>query len=146
MDIAETRRKKLAQLLKERGIRQVASRAALNWQSLDQVIKCVLLPPKKDGSRAPRSLGSAMARRIEASESLPDGWFDEVEAPPVLDPLEARRRYAIEDVTALMREIKDPDTLRKAHLTMVDLLSPKVDSADSFRPTSRTSPGQKKPA
>lgn len=73
---ADRRRRKLAQLCEERGLRGVAERAELNHQSLDQIIKGVLLPPKLDGSRSPRKLGDDAARRIEEAEGLGRGWFD----------------------------------------------------------------------
>lgn len=74
---AERRRRKLAQLCEQKGLRAVAARAGVSAASLDQIIKGVLLPPKKDGSRSPRSLGDDAARRIEDAERLGRGWFDE---------------------------------------------------------------------
>jgi phage repressor protein C with HTH and peptisase S24 domain len=73
---AERRRRKLAELCQSRGLKAVADRADLNPATLDQIIKGVLLPPKKDGSRSPRSLGDEAARKIEDAESLGLGWFD----------------------------------------------------------------------
>lgn len=57
-------------------MRAVASAAEVNWQSLDQVLKGVLLPPKADGSRAPKALGDDTARRLEEVFDLGRGWFD----------------------------------------------------------------------
>lgn len=73
---SERRRRKLADLCAERGIVKVAERAGLNWQSLDQIIKKTLLPPKKDGTRSVKNLGDDAARKIEQAESLGEGWFD----------------------------------------------------------------------
>lgn len=75
---AERRRQKLAALCAERGIREVAKRAGLNWQSLAQVIKKSLLPKRKDGTRSVKNLGDEAARKIESSENLGAGWFDSV--------------------------------------------------------------------
>lgn len=74
---SERRRRKLAELCDQRGIKNIAERAGLSPASLDQIIKGVLLPPKKDGSRSPRSLGDDAARKIEDAEHLGRGWFDE---------------------------------------------------------------------
>lgn len=79
---AERRRRKLKDLCAQRGLKAVADRAGVSAASLDQIIKGVLLPPKKDGSRTPRSLGDDAARRIEDAERLGRGWFDE---PPRID-------------------------------------------------------------
>jgi hypothetical protein len=73
----EVRRRRLQQLCEANGgVRAVADKADLNWQSLDQVIKGVLLPPKKNGDRSARSLGTDNARTIEAAFSLAPGWLD----------------------------------------------------------------------
>ncbi len=74
---SERRRRKLAELCAQRGLKPVAMRAGLSPATLDQIIKGVLLPPKRDGSRTPRSLGDEAARKIEDAESLGRGWFDE---------------------------------------------------------------------
>lgn len=74
---AERRRKKLADLCAQRGLKKVAERAGLSAASLDQIIKGVLLPPRKDGTRNPRNLGDDAARKIEDAEGLGLGWFDE---------------------------------------------------------------------
>ena len=73
---SERRRRKLAELCAERGIAAVAKSAGLNWQSLDQVIKGALLPPKKDGTRSPKNLGNDAAQKIEVAQGLGVGWFD----------------------------------------------------------------------
>ena len=80
--INERRRRKLEWLAENRGgLRAVAARASLNWQSLDQVVNGRLLPPKKDGSRSPRSLGDPAVQAIErAYPDLGAGWFDADEA------------------------------------------------------------------
>lgn len=48
----------------------------MNWQSLDQVLKGVLLPAKADGTRTPKSLGDDAARKLEEVFKLGRGWFD----------------------------------------------------------------------
>lgn len=58
------------------GIRGIASRARINYQTLDQIIKGIPHPPKKDGTQSPRNVGNSVARKIEAGEQLGDGWFD----------------------------------------------------------------------
>ena len=73
---SERRRRKLAEICAEKGIKEVAESAGLNWASLDQVIKKELLPPKKDGTRSPKNLGNEAARKIEAAQNLGIGWFD----------------------------------------------------------------------
>lgn len=77
---AERRRRKLEWLCGKKGIYEVAKGAGMNWQSLDQVIKRSLLPPKKDGTRSIKNLGEAAARKIEKSENLGVGWFDQIDA------------------------------------------------------------------
>lgn len=77
MKIEEIRRSRLAILCDTRGgVRAVAHAAGLNWQALDQVLKCTLLPAKADGTREPKSLGADAARKIEQAFDLGDGWFD----------------------------------------------------------------------
>lgn len=79
---SERRRRKLAALCEERGLKNIAYRADVSAASLDQIIKRVLLPPKKDGSRSPRNLGDDAARRIEDAEGLGRGWFDDSDQTP----------------------------------------------------------------
>lgn len=86
---ADRRRRKLASLCDERGLRAVAERAGLNYQSLEQIIKGVLLPPKQDGTRSPRKLGDDAARKIEEAEGLGLGWFDIQQAGAAAAPHEA---------------------------------------------------------
>lgn len=81
---SERRRRKLAEICAEKGIKEVAESAGLNWASLDQVIKKELLPPKKDGTRSPKNLGNEAARKIETAQNLGIGWFDA--APAELKP------------------------------------------------------------
>ena len=93
METANERRlRKLRSLVKKHGRDVIADKAGVNAQSLDQILKGVLLPPKADGSRSPRSLGDAAARAIEDAFNLGRGWFDAVEvvAPP--PPLSDRAR------------------------------------------------------
>lgn len=73
----EVRRRRLKQLCDANGgLRAVAAKAEMNWQSLDQVIKRVLLPPKADGSQSPKALGDAAARDLERAYGLGEGWMD----------------------------------------------------------------------
>lgn len=74
---AEIRRRRLAELCAtEGGVRAVATAAGMNWQSLDQILKAVLLPAKADGTRVPKALGDDAARRLEEVFNLGRGWFD----------------------------------------------------------------------
>lgn len=66
----------------------VAERAGLNPDTLMQVIKGTLLPPRRDGTRSPRSLGNEAARQIEEAFELGVGWFDEADSPTVGMPLD----------------------------------------------------------
>lgn len=74
----EIRLQRLRQLCRETegGVRAVAKEAGLNWQTLDQIIKRVPLPPKADGTSSPRNVGTSLARQIEAAFKLGEGWFD----------------------------------------------------------------------
>ena len=75
---AERRRRKLVILSTQKGgLANIAARADLNPDTLEQVVKGTLLPPKKgSGERSPRSLGDSAARAIEAALDLERGWFD----------------------------------------------------------------------
>jgi hypothetical protein len=83
----EIRRRRLEELCqREGGVKAVAGKVKaaspesdekpISWQSLDQILKGVLLPPKADGTRTPRSLGDSTARQIEKAFDLGEGWFD----------------------------------------------------------------------
>lgn len=74
----EIRLRRLRQLCRETdgGVRAVASKAGLNWATLDQIIKRVPLPPKADGTVSARNVGTTIARQIEESFELGEGWFD----------------------------------------------------------------------
>jgi hypothetical protein len=73
----ETRRRKLGALCGAKGgVRQVAGAAGVKWENLDQILKGVLLPPKADGKRNPKSLGDDTARKLELAYDLGRGWFD----------------------------------------------------------------------
>ncbi len=76
----ERRRRKLAELCEIHGREYVAARSNVHPLSLDQVIKGVLLPVKRDGTRSPRHLGDTAARAIERAFDLPEGWFDSPDA------------------------------------------------------------------
>ncbi|AVQ84593.1 transcriptional regulator [Variovorax sp. PMC12] len=66
----------------EGGIRAIGDEAKVNWQTLDQVLKGTLLPPRADGSRSPRRLGHEAAMKIEDALELGRGWFDSNSAIP----------------------------------------------------------------
>jgi hypothetical protein len=72
----ERRRKKLTALCGEYELRDLAEKAGLKWEGLDQVIKMTKLPKKADGTRAARGLGDPAARAIEDALGLGRGWFD----------------------------------------------------------------------
>jgi hypothetical protein len=82
----ERRRRKLRELCETHGRETVAARSNVNPYALEQVIKGVLLPRKRDGTRSPRNLGDAAARAIEKAFNLPAGWFDAPEGAAGLDP------------------------------------------------------------
>lgn len=74
---SQRRLRKLQWLCQEQGgPQQIAMLAGVNAESLDQVLKGVLLPPKRDGSRTPRSLGDQTVSAIEDAFKLGRGWFD----------------------------------------------------------------------
>lgn len=72
----ERRLRKLRELCDRHGVDDVAVKAGLSPPALRQIVKGTLLPAKKGGDRAPRSLGNESARAIEAAYGLPRGWFD----------------------------------------------------------------------
>jgi hypothetical protein len=78
----EIRRRRLEELCqREGGPQAVADKAKLaganlSGPTLDQIIKGSLLPAKADGSRSPRALGDALARKIEEVFDLGEGWLD----------------------------------------------------------------------
>lgn len=79
---SDRRLRKLRQLADQHGgLRAIADKAKVSAASLDQIVKGVPLPPKKDGSRSPRSLGDSAAHAIEDAFQLGRGWFDS-ETPP----------------------------------------------------------------
>lgn len=73
----ERRKRRLQQLAREKGgIRKIAEDAGVRWETLDQIIKSVELPEKKDGTRSARSVGDKLAETIEDAYDLGRGWFD----------------------------------------------------------------------
>lgn len=77
----ERRLRKLKALCEEKGgYAAVAAEANVNEAALDQILKGVLLPPRTDGTRNPRTLGDSSARAIEAAYNLGVGWFDSDDA------------------------------------------------------------------
>jgi hypothetical protein len=80
---AERRKRKLAVLATEHGgLEVIAQRAELSAESLVQVVKGTLLPPKRGSTdRSPRALGDSAARAIEGAFNLGRGWFDNDPGP-----------------------------------------------------------------
>lgn len=72
----DRRRRKLKVLCDSLGRPAVAEAAGKSPIYLEQIIKGVLLPQKRDGTRSPRNLGDAAARAIERAFQLGEGWFD----------------------------------------------------------------------
>ena len=89
-NISDRRRRKLEALAQrfsaKGGLAHIAATADVSQASLEQIIKGVLLPPKADGTRSPRSLGNSTARQIEAALKLGDGWFDAPDSAAELAP------------------------------------------------------------
>ena len=79
--ISERRTRKLIALAEAKGgLSVIADDCDLNPATLDQIVKGVLLPMKKDGTRSKRSLGNDAARAIEERYDLGRGWFDAADA------------------------------------------------------------------
>ena len=92
------------------GLTHIAAMIEANPASLDQVVKGVLLKPKADGTRTPKSLGHATARKIEAAFGLGEGWFDSPEESAQLAP----DAWAIaESFDALPKDSPESLALRK---------------------------------
>jgi phage repressor protein C with HTH and peptisase S24 domain len=85
METAHDRRVRKLRTLAERpgGVREIAAAADVNPQTLTQILSGVLLPEKADGTRSPRSVGNALARKLEDALQLGRGWFD---APDDITP------------------------------------------------------------
>lgn len=80
----------------------------MNWQSLDQVLKRVPLPPKANGTQSAKALGDAAARTLERAYGLGEGWFDwpfehvDFKAWMALDP--TQRAFAEGQIEAAIRD------------------------------------------
>lgn len=97
METKDARRRRKLQLVVSGvsgGLEAIAVRSEISPEYLKQVIKGVLLPRKKDGTRSPRSLGDAAAERIEDAFDLGRGWFDSDRPLPELEPLKLADRSA----------------------------------------------------
>jgi hypothetical protein len=83
----ERRKRKLGELAAAHGLDSLAEAAGLKGpESLDQILKGTLLPPRKsDGMQNARSLGDDTARKIEKALGLERGWFDEDWPFPMVD-------------------------------------------------------------
>ena len=85
METKDTRRKRKLGLLiaaTDGGLEAIAIKAEINPAYLQQIVKGVLLPPKKDGTRSPRALGDSAAEKIEDAYKLGRGWFDSPQVMP----------------------------------------------------------------
>jgi hypothetical protein len=102
---AERRRRKLEALCKEHSIELVAQKADLAPAYLDQIINKRLLPPKQDGTRSPRKLGDAAARKIEESMQLGPFWFDTPETDPNLEKVKEMMAAVQRPISFEAREI-----------------------------------------
>ncbi|WP_336695660.1 S24 family peptidase [Delftia acidovorans] len=104
MESRSERRKRKLQLLCDAapgGIKAVADAAQMNYQSLQQILAGTLLPPKKDGSRTPKSLGDKAAEALEDELGLGKGWFDnDVPLPAHLGGEDAEDHPSIEGAFA----------------------------------------------
>lgn len=86
---SERRKRKLIALAEEKGgTKTIATDCGLNPQTLDQIVKGVLLPKKDDGTRNERSLGDEAARKIEVRYGLERGWFDSEEVTGIMSERE----------------------------------------------------------
>lgn len=83
----ERRKRKLDELCKANGgLDAVAAAAQVSPVYLDQILEGRLLPPKKDGTRSPRSLGDDVARKLEKAFALETGWFDDARPDTTYKP------------------------------------------------------------
>jgi hypothetical protein len=100
----ERRLRKLKLLCSTHGLANVAGKAGLKPVYLEQIIKGVKLPPKKeDGSRSERALGDSAARAIEEAYQLGRGWFDNDEEEATMSPKEL-------ELLGLFRQLNDEVT------------------------------------
>jgi AraC-like DNA-binding protein len=109
---AERRRDKLAQLIREHGLGELASAAGCSPDYLTQIIKGYKASfIKGDGSSSERGLGDKAARAIEDALELGRGWFDNDEEQ-MLTPQE-------QEVMGVFRQLH-PATQRVLHERMVE--------------------------
>lgn len=67
------------------GLEAVAIASQTNPAYPKQIVKGVLLPMKRDGTRSARALGDAAAEAIEDAYHLGRGWFDSPQGLPGKD-------------------------------------------------------------
>lgn len=105
---SERRKRKLIALVAEKGgLKTLAADCELNYAALDQVIKGVLLPPKKgDGTRSEKALGDDAARAIEAAYKLGRGWMDKDDTPPVVVTQEPTLEQALALLSAALQDVE----------------------------------------
>ena len=110
METASSRRKRRLQELCDAhgGFAAVAEKAKVSGPTLDQILKGTLLPPKKDGTRSERSLGAALAAKIEGAFNLPRGWFDVAVESEILTPFRDLNAFEAQLVT-LFRRLPNDD-------------------------------------
>lgn len=97
METKDARRRRKLELLingTEGGLEVVATASGRSPEYIKQIIKGVLLPPKKDGTRSARALGDSAAESLEDAFFLGRGWFDSDRPLPQTGGLVARERQA----------------------------------------------------
>jgi len=150
METASDRRlRKLRELCDANGGPKAVGKAAgVSGDGLDQVLKGVLLPAKQDGTRSPRTLGDATARKIEAAYRKPRGWFDTEDGAPAvaslpfrdLDPFEVQlvtffRQMSHDERHELLIQLNNQRTTTE---TVPSVANPWVDSGRRIKDIGHT--------
>ena len=99
-NVAETRRDRLLSLVLKYG-RMADLNQALGWARNDPRLSQIKNASMRSGQAGRYQMGSAMARQIEKTLSLPDGWMD----TPVADASNGPKLYATEETSA-SREVR----------------------------------------
>lgn len=104
----------------------------MNWQTLDQVLKGTLLPPRADGSRSPRRLGHEASTKIEDAFELGRGWFDGHAAlPSHVNPANIALNKMEGGAAAPRGELVSVDSLHKDE-GAVDMTIPQFDTGGAM--------------
>lgn len=90
MDVKETRRRKLAQLIAEFGTTEVANRASTAPNYISQIATKVKTP-----KGTIRQVGDQLARKIEAGFLKPNGWMDQPDITNVKPSRQSSRQIPI---------------------------------------------------